>query len=258
MAVLQAERLSKTYGRGAVTYQALDGFDLTVEAGEFVGVMGPSGSGKTTLLNLLATIDRPTSGTVRLGGAEPSKMNAGELALFRRRKLGFVFQDFNLLDTLTMKENIVLPLALDRKKPEDMEERVSALAEQLGIADILDKRTYEVSGGQQQRTAIARAVIHEPEIVLADELTGNLDSKAAGDVMESLTRMNEERRATILLVTHDPFAASFCKRIVFIKDGRWFSEIRAGGNRQAFFQNILDMLSVLGGQAYDVSRTRST
>ncbi|TLS49185.1 ABC transporter ATP-binding protein [Paenibacillus antri] len=257
MVVLQAERLSKTYGRGAVTYQALENFDLTVEEGEFVGVMGPSGSGKTTLLNLLATIDKPTAGAIRVGGVDPSRMSASELALFRRRKLGFIFQDFNLLDTLTMKENIILPLALDKTKPKEIERRVVELAEMLGIAHTLDKRTYEVSGGQLQRAAIARAFIHEPDIVLADELTGNLDSKAAGDVMEALRDMNERRRATVLMVTHDPFAASFCKRILFIKDGRRFAELRGGGGgRQAFFQEILDMLSVLGGHAHDVSRSR--
>jgi len=247
--VLQAQRLSKTYGKGAVTYQALDNFDMTVEAGDFVGVMGPSGSGKTTLLNLLAAIDKPSSGTVLVNGTDPAKMNANELALFRRRKLGFIFQDFNLLDTLNIKDNIVLPLALDRVKPAEIEKRVNDLAGMLGIQGVLKKRTYEVSGGQQQRAAIARAMIHKPDIVFADELTGNLDSKAAGDVMHSLKEMNEQRGATIVMVTHDPFTASFCKRIVFIKDGRQFSELRSGGNRQAFFQEILDMLSVLGGQS---------
>ncbi|WP_274364024.1 ABC transporter ATP-binding protein [Paenibacillus thermotolerans] len=257
MPVLQANHLSKVYGKGAVTYQALDGFHLEVEEGEFVGVMGPSGSGKTTLLNLLATIDRPSSGKLELGGADPALMSPNQLALFRRRKLGFIFQDFNLLDTLTVKENIILPLALDKVKPREIEQRVNDLSALLGIEKILNKRTYEISGGQQQRAAIARAMIHRPELVLADELTGNLDSKAANDVMQSLKRMNEERRVTVFMVTHDPFAASFCRRIIFIKDGKWFSEIRSGGNRQAFFQQILDTLSLLGGQIHDVSAARS-
>ncbi|GAA3410258.1 ABC transporter ATP-binding protein [Paenibacillus hodogayensis] len=258
MNVLKAQALSKIYGtkQSNVTYRALDHFDLEVEAGEFVGVMGPSGSGKTTLLNLLSTIDRPTSGRIEVNGIDPSLLRNKELALFRRRKLGFIFQDFNLLETLSIKENIVLPLVLDNVKVADIERKVKELAEVLGIAHILDKRTYEVSGGQQQRAAIARAIIHEPAIVLADELTGNLDSKAAKDAMESLRRLNEEQGTTILMVTHDPFAASYCRRIVFIKDGKLFSEIRRGTNRQAFFQQILDALSVLGGNFDDVANAR--
>jgi len=256
--VLRAESLTKIYGseKGGVLHKALNEVTLEVRQGEFVGIMGPSGSGKTTLLNILATIDRPTSGTVTINGMNPAKMNNNELALFRRRQLGFVFQDFNLLDTLSIRENILLPLVLDRVKSKTMKSRLADLAAILGIERILDKRTYEVSGGQQQRAAIARALIHDPALLLADELTGNLDSKSAHDVMTKLKEMNEQRGATILMVTHDPFAASFCRRVVFIKDGELFSEIRRGDNRQVFFQHILDALSVLGGNFNEISPSR--
>ncbi|GAA4874652.1 ABC transporter ATP-binding protein [Paenibacillus vulneris] len=259
MAVLRTENLCKTYGskNGNAFYRALDQVQLEVQEGEFVGVMGPSGSGKTTLLNLLATIDKPTSGHIEINGTNPSKLNNKQLALFRRRQLGFIFQDFNLLETLSIKENIILPLVLENTKAAEIERKVQEIAETLNITHLLDKRTYEVSGGQQQRAAIARAMIHQPALLLADELTGNLDSKAAKDVMESLKEMNEERGATILMVTHDPFAASYCKRILFIKDGRLFNEIRRGSNRQAFFQQILDALSYLGGNFDDFSTARS-
>lgn len=259
MAVLKTDSLCKTYGSksGNAVYKALDQVQLEIQEGEFVGVMGPSGSGKTTLLNLLATIDQPTSGHIEINGTNPSKLNNKELALFRRRQLGFIFQDFNLLETLSLKENIILPLVLENVKVNEIERRVREVADMLNITHLLDKRTYEVSGGQQQRAAIARAMIHKPALLLADELTGNLDSKAAKDVMESLKEMNEERGATILMVTHDPFAASYCKRIVFIKDGRLFNEIRRGSNRPAFFQQILDALSYLGGDFDDFPTARA-
>ncbi|WP_048601770.1 ABC transporter ATP-binding protein [Rubeoparvulum massiliense] len=259
MYILEAEGLTKIYGskKGTVTYKALDQFDLAVEEGEFVGVMGPSGSGKTTLLNLLATIDRPTSGSLKINGTNPTLLNNRKLALFRRQELGFIFQDFNLMDTLTIKENILLPLALDRVKVSEMEQRVEEIAKLLNITEILDKRTYEVSGGQQQRAACARAMIHQPALLLADEPTGNLDSKAAKDVMDALTSLNEQKGATILMVTHDPAVASYCDRIIFIKDGKFFSEIRKGSQRQAFFQQILDCVSMLGGNFNELEASRS-
>ncbi|MUT68549.1 ABC transporter ATP-binding protein [Paenibacillus sp. NEAU-GSW1] len=258
MSVLRTQGLGKIYSsKGNVSYKALEDIDLKVEAGEFVGVMGPSGSGKTTLLNLLATIDRPTSGEIEINGVNPARLDDRKLALFRRRELGFVFQDFNLLDTLTIKENIILPLVLEGVAPKIIEEKLKPLVELLQITAILGKRTYEVSGGQKQRAAIARAIIHQPSVVLADELTGNLDSKSAKDVMDSLKDMNERLKATVLMVTHDPFSASYCQRIVFIKDGKFFSEIRRGSNRQAFFQQILDALSVLGGNFDDVPFARA-
>jgi putative ABC transport system ATP-binding protein len=257
MNVLRADRVSKVYGsKGKINYQALDGISLEIVQGEFVGVMGPSGSGKTTLLNILSTIDKPTSGHVEINGINPTKLNQKQLAQFRRRELGFIFQDFNLLDTLSIKDNIVLPLALEGMNVTEIERRLAQTAKLLGIDTILDKRTYEVSGGQKQRAAIARAMIHKPAILLADELTGNLDSKAAKDVMESLHHLNTDMNASILMVTHDPFAASYCQRIIFIKDGKLFSELRRGANRQAFFQQILDALSVLGGNFDDVSQAR--
>ncbi|OBA02610.1 bacitracin ABC transporter ATP-binding protein [Bacillus subtilis] len=258
MNVLQTTNLSKTYysNKGTISYQALSDFDLSVSKGEFVGIMGPSGSGKTTLLNLLATIDKPTQGEMMINGIQPKTLKDQELALFRRRELGFVFQDFNLLDTLTIRENILLPLALDKVKLREMEARLDELADTLQIKHILDHRTYEVSGGQQQRAACARAIIHNPALILADEPTGNLDSKSAKQVMNTLAQLNEEKEATILLVTHDATAASFCKRIVFIKDGRFFSEIRRGTNRQVFYQSILDTLSVLGGDFHEFENHR--
>jgi putative ABC transport system ATP-binding protein len=232
--------------------KALDSFNITINKGEFVGVMGPSGSGKTTLLNMLATIDTPSSGQILINGTNPVDLDEKKLALFRRRELGFIFQDFNLLDTLSIKENIILPLVLDGTGTKEIESKVSDISELLNIKEILNKRTYEVSGGQQQRAACARALIHNPSIIFADEPTGNLDSKASYDVMESLTSLNEEGGATIMMVTHDPFAASFCHRIIMIKDGAFFNEIVRGTNRQAFFQQILGALSMLGGNYNEV------
>ena len=218
--VLQATNLTKTYGspKGGVTHTALDGFDLSVAEGEFLGIMGPSGSGKTTLLNILSTIDTPTSGSLRINGTDPTGMRRDDLALFRRRELGFVFQDFNLLDTLTIRENILLPLVLDRVPQRDMMRRLEEVAADLGITETLDRRPYQVSGGQQQRAAIARAMIGEPSLVLADEPTGNLDSTSAHDVMSAFRDLNETLGATLLMVTHDPSAASYCSRVLFIKE----------------------------------------
>nr|WP_285891269.1 ABC transporter ATP-binding protein [Paenibacillus pasadenensis] len=255
---MEVNELGKIYStKGEVSYTALEGINLSVQTGEFVGIMGPSGSGKTTLLNLLATIDKPTSGSIKVRGIDPMRLNDNKLALFRRRELGFVFQDFNLLDTLSIKENIALPLVLEGKSPSAIEAAIAPIASLLGITAILEKRPYGVSGGQKQRAAIARAMVHEPALLLADELTGNLDSKSAKDVMGSLQDLNERLGATVLMVTHDPFSASYCKRIIFIKDGRFFSEIRRGDNRQAFFQQILDSLSVLGGNFDDVPFSRA-
>ncbi|KLU63277.1 ABC transporter ATP-binding protein YxdL [Peptococcaceae bacterium CEB3] len=248
MTVLKTEGLSKTYGsKSGFLYQALEDIHLRIEKGEFVAVMGPSGSGKTTLLNILATLDRPTLGRVEINGTDPSLLKEGEMAMFRRREIGFIFQDFNLLDTLSLRENILLPLALDKTGVEECAARLREWAGILNIREILDKRTYEVSGGEKQRAAIARGLIHAPSLLFADEPTGNLDSKASREVMESLARINSERETTILMVTHDPFAASYCKRILFIKDGKLAGEVRRGANRQAFFQQILDSVSVLGG-----------
>ena len=257
--VLHTENLTKVYGQPGTgpTHTALDGFSVSVEAGDFLGIMGPSGSGKTTLLNILATIDTPTSGNVSIGGVDPTGMRDNELALFRRRQLGFVFQDFNLLDSLSLRENILLPLVLDRLPLRVMQQRLNRVAETLGITEILNRKPFEVSGGQQQRAAIARSIIHEPQFVLADELTGNLDSKSGLDVMNALRDLNAQHGVTVVMVTHDPFAASFCRRILFIRDGRQWVEIRQGSNRQSFMQEILDNLSVMSGGGSDVPAARS-
>ncbi|MFE9081142.1 ABC transporter ATP-binding protein [Bacillus mobilis] len=255
MEILKVSDLGKVYP-GKISYTALSHIDLKINKGEFVGIMGPSGSGKTTLLNMVSTIDAPTSGEVLINGENPYLLSPDQLSLFRRRELGFVFQSFNLLNTLTVKENIVLPLTLDGVSPREMEGKVEGIAKKLGITEILDKRTYEISGGQAQRTAIARATIHNPKLLLADEPTGNLDSKSASDVMELLTRLNKENSTTMMLVTHDAMAASYCDRIVFIKDGQLYNEIYCGDNRKVFYQKILEVLALLGGNANDFSTVR--
>lgn len=254
MAVLKAENITKIYGseKGGITVKALDKFNITIEKGEFVGVMGPSGSGKTTLLNILATIDNPSAGELLINGTNPSKLSEKKVALFRRKELGFIFQDFNLLDSLSVKENIILPLVLSKVNVKAIEDKLEEIAKILNIKDILNKRPYEISGGQQQRAACARALIHNPSIILADEPTGNLDSKASQDVMESLGSLNKKGGATIMMVTHDPFAASFCDRIVMIKDGKYFLDIVNGGNRQSFFKEIMDSLSLIGGNYNEI------
>lgn len=256
MEMLVARNLNKVYEGSGMVHRAISDLELIVEKGEFIGIMGPSGSGKTTLLNMVSTIDMPTSGEVLIHGENPHLLSKRDLALFRRRKLGFVFQDFNLLDTLTIGENIVLPLTLDGKSVKEMDAKLQQVTDRLGIAQILNKRTYEVSGGQRQRTAIARAIIHSPSLLLADEPTGNLDSKASRDVMETIEAINQTDHTTTLLVTHDALAASYCHRVVFIKDGRLYNEVYRGNNRQAFFQQIIDMLSLMGGNAHELSSLR--
>ena len=255
MSILNINEVTKVY-EGKVTTRALNQLSFEVEKGEFLAVMGPSGSGKTTLLNLISMIDTPTSGEIIFNGMRPQNLNSTELAYFRRRELGFVFQDFNLLPMLTVEENIVLPLTLDEQPISLMEERLKGLVDKLGLSTILHKRPDEISGGQAQRTAIARALIHEPSLILADEPTGNLDSNASREVLELLSKMNEEKQATIIMVTHDPIAASYCDRVLFIKDGEFFNEIYRDDRRQTFFQRILNVLSLLGGQVGDFSTIR--
>ena len=252
---LNVTGLHKVYG-GTVQTTALTDVNFSVKEGEFVGVMGQSGSGKTTLLNIISTIDEPSGGQVSINGQNPHHMKKNELALFRRREIGFVFQQFHLLHTLTVAENIVLPLTLDKRKQNEMETLLKGVTSKLGIEHILDKRTYEISGGQCQRVAIARAIIHSPSLLLADEPTGSLDSASAKAVMEAFHNLHEQDGATIVLVTHDPLAASYCNRIVFMKDGKIAGEIHKGENRQAFFQRILDMLSFWGGDAHEFSSVR--
>ncbi|GAV10952.1 ABC transporter ATP-binding protein [Paenibacillus sp. chi10] len=253
--MLEVKNVSKVY-EGKVSYQALSNLNLTIGEGEFVGIMGPSGSGKTTFLNVVSTIDKPTSGEVLIGGSNAHALNKRKLALFRRRQLGFVFQDFNLLQTLTVKENIVFPLTLENVSIKEQEQRVQAIAEKLGIKQILDKRTYEISGGQCQRTAIARAMIHNPKLLLADEPTGNLDSKSAKDVLEMMQKINKEDGTTMMMVTHDAFAASYCDRVIFIKDGSLYRELHKHDQRQVFFQEIMNVLSAIGGAEDELSSVR--
>ncbi|MCY9562613.1 ABC transporter ATP-binding protein [Paenibacillus larvae] len=234
-------------------YMALDHIDLEVNEGEFVGIMGPSGAGKTTLLNIISTIDTPTSGDIIIDGQSIVRMKEEQLALFRRSKLGFVFQDYNLLDSLTVRENIALPLALSHVKAAEIDERVVRIAKKFGIDPILDKYPYQISGGQKQRCAASRAMVSNPSLILGDEPTGALDSKSATDLLESMKELNEQDRVTILLVTHDAFASRYCQRVLFIKDGRLFTELRKEDlTRKQFFNAILNMLSSIGGGVSDV------
>ncbi len=253
--MLKLTKVSKIY-EGKVAYRALTDIDLEIEKGEFVAIMGPSGSGKTTLLNIVSTNDTPTTGEVTIEGEKPHKLKKNALAKFRRNELGFIFQDFNLMHTLTVEENIVLPLTLDGTRVREMKEKAHKIAKSLGISTIMKKRTYEISGGQAQRVAIARAMIHDPKLLLADEPTGNLDSKASNDVMKMLVAINEAEKTSLLMVTHDAQAASYSDRVIFIRDGKLYSEIHRGESRQAFFQKIIDMLSLMGGDGNDLSSVR--
>ncbi len=250
--VLRIENIEKYYGNKSNLTKALDRISLEVEKGEFVGIMGASGSGKTTLLNCIATIDRVTSGHIYVGGEDITKLKGNALNTFRREQLGFIFQDFNLLDTLTAYENIALALSIQNVKPGDISERVMSMAGHLGIVEVMNKYPYQMSGGQKQRVASARALITNPKLVLADEPTGALDSKAARHLLESLKDMNESAKATILMVTHDAFTASYASRVVFIKDGQIFNEIRRGqDDRKTFFNKIIDVVTMLGGDLND-------
>lgn len=249
MSILKVDNIKKTYAgkNGGNRSTAIKGISFEVDKGEFVGIMGPSGAGKSTLLNIIATIDKATAGEVVIGNQNLNMMNSDELAVFRREKLGFIFQDYNLLDTMTLRENIALPLVLSKEKPEVIMNKVTQIARDLGIEKILSKYPYEVSGGQRQRASAARAIIRNPELILADEPTGALDSKSSAELLQCMTDMNENNKATILMVTHDAFTASYCKRILFIKDGVIFSEINRGDTRKAFFDQILKVLAILGG-----------
>lgn len=252
--ILNLEQVKKYYGgNGNNITKAVDGISMYVDKGEFVAIMGASGSGKTTLLNCISTIDTVTSGHILVNGKDITAIKEKDFADFRRENLGFIFQDFNLLDTLTIKENIALSLIINKRNPQKIEEEVEMIARKLDIADILSKFPYEVSGGQKQRCACARALINKPNLILADEPTGALDSKSSRLLLETMSNMNEKLQATILMVTHDPFSASFCKRILFLKDGKIFNEIQKGEkSRKEFFNEILDILTLLGGEMGDV------
>lgn len=246
--VLKVENLQKYYkSKGAVT-KAVNNISFEVEQGEYIGIMGASGSGKTTLLNCISTIDHATAGKIMINDVNITDLKEEQLSCFRREKLGFVFQNFNLLDTLSGYDNIALALAINGTAPQQIEAMIRQVAADLDIEAILNKYPYEMSGGQQQRIACARAIVTNPSLVLADEPTGALDSKSAGMLLESLGILNEKKNATILMVTHDAFTASHCKRILFIKDGQIFNEIvRGHESRKTFFDKIMQVVSFLGG-----------
>ena len=251
--ILTVTDLKKVYGKGGSLTRALDGVSLSLEAGEFVGVMGPSGSGKTTLLNCVSTIDRPSAGSIVIDGKELTRLKGKELAKFRRERLGFIFQDCNLLDTLTTYENIALSLSIVKAPAQKIDRRVREMADFLGIADCLDKYPYQMSGGQQQRCAAARAMVTHPALVLADEPTGALDSKSSQLLLDRLDELNMELGATILMVTHDAFTASCCRRVVFLRDGKLFLELHRGNDsRKVFFQKIIQVVTEMGGGMADV------
>lgn len=249
--ILKVSNLEKIY-KGKISFKALENINMEVSEGEFVAIMGPSGSGKSTFLNTISTIDKPTAGSVLITGENPYEMNAKQLSTFRRKELGFVFQQFNLINTLTVGENIILPLTLDKADIKTMKTKLEEISELLGLSDLLHKRTYEISGGQAQRVAIARAVINEPSILLADEPTGNLDSKAAKDVMKLFKKLNEAMHVTIIMVTHDPNIASYSDKTYIIKDGNIYQEIINRNDNKNYRREILNTMSLLGGDDIDI------
>ena len=251
--VLEVRNIEKYYGNKSNLTKAIDNISFDIQKGEFVGIMGASGSGKTTLLNCISTIDRVTAGKIIINNKDITRLKGNELNKFRREELGFIFQDFNLLDTLTAYENIALALTIQRVKPSEIETRVQEIAKKLEITDILNKYPYQISGGQKQRVASSRALITNPKLVLADEPTGALDSKSARQLLESFENLNERLNATILMVTHDSFTASYANRILFIKDGKIFNElIKGDSTRKEFFEKIIEVQTLLGGELGDV------
>lgn len=251
--VLEVKQIEKYYGNKSNLTRAIDDISFDVQEGEFVGIMGASGSGKTTLLNCISTIDRVTAGHILVNGEDITKLKGNRLNKFRREELGFIFQDFNLLDTLTAYENIALALTIQKVSPFEIDERVKDIAAKLDIVNNLNKYPYQVSGGQKQRIAAARAIVTNPKLILADEPTGALDSKSARQLLESLETLNKTLNATILMVTHDAFTASYADRILFLKDGRIFNEIVKGNDtRKQFFEKIIEVVTLLGGELNDV------
>lgn len=250
--ILKIESIEKYYGNKSSLTKAINNISFQVEKGEFVAIMGASGSGKTTLLNCISTIDKVTSGNIYVAGRNITNLNGKELNKFRREELGFIFQDFNLLDTLTAYENIALALSIQGVKPDEIDARIREVARELDIESVLKKYPYEMSGGQKQRVASARAIITEPKLILADEQTGALDSKSSKMLLEKISYLNIKNMATILMVTHDAFTASYASRVIFIKDGRIFNELlREGRNRKEFFDDIMDVVTMLGGELND-------
>ena len=251
--VLRVSNIEKYYGRKGNITKAINNISFSVEEGEFIGVMGASGSGKTTLLNCISTIDKVTSGHIHISGNDITKLNSKKVAKFRREELGFIFQDFNLLDTLTAYENIALALTILKTNHKEIDKRAKDIARKLNIEEILNKYPYEMSGGQKQRVASARAIITSPSLILADEPTGALDSKSAKMLLESMEELNENLNATIMMVTHDAFSASYARRILFIKDGKIFNElVRGNDSRKEFFEKIIEVITLLGGDQNNV------
>lgn len=251
--ILSVQHIEKYYGNNSNITKAVNDISFDVEKGEYIGIMGASGSGKTTLLNCVSTIDTVTAGHILIQGRDITELRSRKLSQFRREQLGFIFQDFNLLDTLTAYENIAIALTILKVPAATIDKRVRSVAKRLQITDILEKYPYQVSGGQKQRIASARAIITKPALILADEPTGSLDSKSARMLLETFDTLNEQLHATILMVTHDAFTASYCKRILFIKDGKIFNElIRGDDSRKVFFKRIIDVVSLLGGGNSDV------
>ncbi|MBN8236327.1 ABC transporter ATP-binding protein [Halobacillus kuroshimensis] len=252
MSLLEARKIHKSYGNKFMKQHVLEGIDVTIDKGEFVTIMGASGSGKTTLLNVLSSIDRVSHGSIVINGQEITGQKDKQLAEFRKHHLGFIFQEYNLLDTLTVKENILLPLSISKTDRKEAQQKFKVLAEELGIQDVQNKYPNEISGGQKQRTSAARAFIHEPSIIFADEPTGALDSKSASDLLGKLSGLNETREATIAMVTHDPVAASYSSRVIFIRDGQIYTQLHKGGQtREAFLKDIMKTQGVLGGVSYE-------
>lgn len=250
--ILEIDKIEKYYGSRANITKAVDSISFEVQSGEFVAIMGASGSGKTTLLNLISTIDKVTAGHIYVAGTDITKLKGNELNRFRREELGFIFQDFNLLDNLTAYENIALALSIQNVNSTEIEHRVKKVAEDLDIQNILQKYPYQMSGGQKQRVASARAIITNPKLVLADEPTGALDSKSSRMLLERLDYLSQELGATILMVTHDAFTASYSSRVIFIRDGKIFNEINRGkDSRKEFFDKIIDVMTLLGGDLGD-------
>lgn len=250
--ILRVSNIEKYYGKNGNITKAINNISFTVNKGEFVGIMGASGSGKTTLLNCISTIDKASSGHIYINNNDITKLSSKKIAKFRREELGFIFQDFNLLDTLTAYENISLALSIQNKSAKEIEKKVNDVATKLGIKDVLQKYPYQMSGGQKQRVASARAIITDPQIVLADEPTGALDSKSSRMLLESFDYLNEKLNTTILMVTHDSFCASYASRVIFIKDGKVFNEIIKGNSsRKDFFDKIIDVVTLLGGEEND-------
>lgn len=251
--ILTVNNIEKYYGGKSNITKAIDNISFTIDKGEFVGIMGPSGSGKTTLLNCISTIDTVTTGNIIINGYDITKLKSKKLENFRKNELGFIFQDFNLLDTLTAYENIALALTIQGKKPKEIDSLIKGILENLGISSILNKYPYEMSGGQKQRVASARAIVTNPSLILVDEPTGALDSKSSRLLLDSFENLNEKLKATILMVTHDAFTASYAHRILFIKDGKIFNElIRGNDSRKEFFDRIIEVITILGGDSNSV------